>query len=101
MVGKQGVGYKLSRVALGTRMSFGSIKEHALWGPNSQKFGYSGAEFPRAYARIPQPVSTGVENGDEVWTLDPIRPDRNSQSDGKVSKSRCINLFWFHQQQLE
>ena len=26
-------------------------------------FGFSGAEFPRAYARIPKPVSTGVENG--------------------------------------
>ena len=25
-------------------------------------FGYSGAEFPRAYARIPKSVSTGVEN---------------------------------------
>ena len=28
-------------------------------------FGYSGAEFPRAYGRIPKPVSTGVENGRE------------------------------------
>ena len=27
------------------------------------RFGYSGAEFPRAYACIPKPVSTGVENG--------------------------------------
>ena len=26
-------------------------------------FGFSGAGFPRAYARIPKPVSTGVENG--------------------------------------
>ena len=27
------------------------------------RFWRSGAEFPRAYARMPKPVSTGVENG--------------------------------------
>ena len=32
-------------------------------------FGYSGAEFLRAYARIPKPVSTGVENGWEVTRI--------------------------------
>ena len=30
--------------------------------PKQPDFGYSGAEFPRAYARIPKPVSTGVQN---------------------------------------
>ena len=30
--------------------------------PKKPDFGYSGADFPRAYARIPKPVSTGVEN---------------------------------------
>ena len=30
--------------------------------PKQPDFGYSGAEFPRANARIPKPLSTGVEN---------------------------------------
>ena len=30
--------------------------------PKQPDFGYSGAEFPRTYGRIPKPLSTGVEN---------------------------------------
>ena len=30
--------------------------------PKQPDFGSSGAEFPRVYARIPKPVSTGLEN---------------------------------------
>ena len=37
--------------------------------PKYPEFGYSGAEFPRAYARIPKPVNTGVENATKLDRL--------------------------------
>ena len=49
--------------------SLGWIKQKVLVGSKSMRceaqiarFAYAGAEFPRAYARIPKPVSTGIEN---------------------------------------
>ena len=48
--------------------SIGWIKEHALWGPNSQILA-TRAEIPRAYARIPKPVSTGIENDSYMFYL--------------------------------
>ena len=42
--------------------SFGWIKEHALWGPNSQILATPEQSFPEL-KRIPKHVNTGVENG--------------------------------------
>ena len=47
-------------ISINEAKSLDWIKEHALWGPNSQ-ICHAGAEFPRAYARIPKPVSTGIK----------------------------------------
>ena len=37
--------------------------------PKQPGFGYSGAEFPRAYALISKPLSTGVENDGRVLIM--------------------------------
>ena len=71
--GRRDLMWKHSNRPIKEAKSFGWIKEHALWGPNSQILAtVSGAKFPRAYTRIPKLASTGFEN-EFSWRGDQLR----------------------------
>ena len=51
--------------------------------PREPDFGYAGAELPSVYARIPKPVSTGVENAYMCGRAQTLRVDANIFENGE------------------
>ena len=64
--------------------------------PKEPDFGYAGAEFPRVDARIPKPVSTGVENAYMCGRAQTLRVDANIFENGekKVAFSNEYGYVW-------
>ena len=58
--------------------------------PKEPDFGYAGAEFRRVDARIPKPVSTGVENAYMCGRAQTLRVDTNIFENGE--KKVCFPM---------
>ena len=72
--------------------TFGWIKEHALWGPNSQILATPAQSFPDAYARIPKPARKHwVENGGAPrWKVEYLQNLSNFDSQNYQLSLICI-----------